>query len=903
MFVSKKKSRRETIRCPSKLKPNVEYLVVFISGEMPLISAEMKISGVGAGESGDRIVVQKSLGKRSRNSHTVDVSSSKKRNWLVRTKNVPGFTISFTSQNRSCWKGFHLTVTMLSSVSYCSHPKSIPNGRISFFNFGRTIRFVCCKGFKPIGIKEASCVNSLWYPSSTPVCKKVDFCKPPQNMKAVGKSPFIPLGSTRQLSCDHGYKLDNLLDSLPSSCDCHGNLNISSNPMVCQRYHCGPPPPPPSSGSRLEDGQLHGGLYIVGSVVNYTCPVGYGLDGVPFRVCTERLRWEPSTAIHTCRAGYKVCPDPGIPQNGFRLAPSFGHGHMASFGCQSGFELKGSYIRICDASDPNKSSWSGVPVTCKSIFKSPEALAIQLRESFFDRTLACTDNPALPNVPSSTPAFNQSDIAANLHHPGNCRGRAVVVGEGCVDLIFIVDCSRSVGLENFRQSLKFVTAASSLFDIARGSARVTLITYDHNVYQHFRLGDIKTFSALVTAISRAKFCGGATATSKVLKFVVQRVVPNTRPKCKKAIFLFTDGQNNWAGDPENEADYLREEVKNVEIYTIAFGERINRPILESLASSVTDHFFHVRILEDFNRALDKAFTIDIDYCQDCGKRVSPSTACSKAATGACDMYRGAWPWMAAIYRTTDGCPKFHCGGSVIGDCWILTAAHCVKYRKKEELIVVLGEHEKHHIDGNEKGVPVEKIVIHDKFELGADFNRDVALLKLPCSITCSPFIRKACLPNVADRSYYEPSTRCIATGWGYSADKSQKIASASLKELHLPIADHKTCKESTSPRYRSDVTEYTVCAGDGTGRNDTCQGDSGGPLFCKRRGRDQYVIVGIVSWGEGCGEPKKYGVYAHLLKLVDWVHHEMRRHHCGAPGGKENSSCFKSLHHFFKDCT
>ena len=68
----------------------------------------------------------------------------------------------------------------------------------------------------------------------------------------------------------------------------------------------------------------------------------------------------------TLLAGYKVCRDPGIPQNGLRRAPSFGHGHMASFGCQRGFKREGSHLRVCEANDPINVHWTGVPVTCKS---------------------------------------------------------------------------------------------------------------------------------------------------------------------------------------------------------------------------------------------------------------------------------------------------------------------------------------------------------------------------------------------------------------------------------------------------------------------------------------------------------------------------------------------------------
>ena len=271
--------------------------------------------------------------------------------------------------------------------------------------------------------------------------------------------------------------------------------------------------------------------------------------------------------------------------------------------------------------------------------------------------------------------------------------------------------------------------------------------------------------------------------------------------------------------------------------------------------------------------------------------------CEGEANGVCKTRRGAWPWMTAIYRLQRNSPVFLCGGSIIGDCWILTAAHCLKDYKKENLLVVVGEHERFVDDRTEKTFSVEKVVIHSDYGRGANFSRDIGLLKLSCNITCSPYVRKGCLPLPEDKRYYEPETPCIVAGWGVIGKGNQddvRNRKASIKELHLPIADNKTCVESTSPEHRQDVTKYTICAGDGSGQNDPCQGDSGGPLFCKRDGQDRYVIVGIVSWGEGCGQQDKYGMFTHLLNLVDWVHNEMAQHICEPPripNEAGNNSC------------
>ena len=112
MFPSKKRTQTQTITCP---KPNFEYLLAFVSGETPLISANIKISYLGTHRSGDRVVVQKSLRKKTGNSR-VFVASRSVRNWI---RDVPGFTVSLISKKGTCGRGFQITVTSSSGKLKC----------------------------------------------------------------------------------------------------------------------------------------------------------------------------------------------------------------------------------------------------------------------------------------------------------------------------------------------------------------------------------------------------------------------------------------------------------------------------------------------------------------------------------------------------------------------------------------------------------------------------------------------------------------------------------------------------------------------------------------------------------------------------------------------------------------
>ena len=220
-----------------------------------------------------------------------------------------------------------------------------------------------------------------------------------------------------------------------------------------------------------------------------------------------------------------------------------------------------------------------------------------------------------------------TDADNQLPASPDCSGRTVVVGEGCIDLIYIVDCSKSVGKENFHNSLDFVGHSAGLFNInndttRNDTARVALITFDDRVHPIFNLGEKATLVETITAINKTKFCEGATAVRRVLKFVREKVIPISRPQCKRAIFLISDGVNNWAGDPIIEAEELKKE-KGLEIYTIAFGvgqqgRRVDTKALETLASNSNYHF-KVRNASTIRDELKKGFTTKFgkNLCNTC----------------------------------------------------------------------------------------------------------------------------------------------------------------------------------------------------------------------------------------------------------------------------------------------
>ena len=265
-----------------------------------------------------------------------------------------------------------------------------------------------------------------------------------------------------------------------------------------------------------------------------------------------------------------------------------------------------------------------------------------------------------------------------------------------------------------------------------------------------------------------------------------------------------------------------------------------------------------------------------DYSDQCGTTSAPD--CRARVFGGCHSSKGAWPWIVGIYVRAHGGVNFACGGIIINQCWILTAAHCFQQlgnMHPDDVFIVAGDSLRFEDESTEATYKVCDIKLHQGFN-PQTFKNDIMLIKLCCRVDFSNYIRKACLAQSGDEVYYRPGAACFVAGWGGTVQKIGDAIvslkpSTSLKQAGVPIADINTCKESTLET----VADTTFCAGDGTGTTGACRGDSGGPLFCKRKDSDSYVVTGIVSWGIGCGQPGQYGFYTNVLKLRQWIDNEI----------------------------
>ncbi|KAJ8005740.1 hypothetical protein DPEC_G00121040 [Dallia pectoralis] len=256
----------------------------------------------------------------------------------------------------------------------------------------------------------------------------------------------------------------------------------------------------------------------------------------------------------------------------------------------------------------------------------------------------------------------------------------------------------------------------------------------------------------------------------------------------------------------------------------------------------------------------------------CGQRATsiPSRPSFRILGGSRHTDITEQPWQAAInvYRPRDRAHIFLSGGVLIDSCWVLSAAHCFQERvTPERLQVVLGRTFRKNSSSSEQIFEVEKYWIHEKYD-DDNFDNDIVLLKLKSDIgicaVYSPEVQPACIP---DKGLVLPDwTECEISGFGKEKE-FDSIYSERVKRGHVRLWPQERCVPGVLNGRQ--VTVNMLCAGDTRGLDDACKGDSGGPLVCAKDGR--MTLMGLISWGDGCGKKDTPGVYTRVTQYTDWI--------------------------------
>uniref|UniRef100_A0A3B3UFL6 Transmembrane serine protease 2 n=1 Tax=Poecilia latipinna TaxID=48699 RepID=A0A3B3UFL6_9TELE len=230
-----------------------------------------------------------------------------------------------------------------------------------------------------------------------------------------------------------------------------------------------------------------------------------------------------------------------------------------------------------------------------------------------------------------------------------------------------------------------------------------------------------------------------------------------------------------------------------------------------------------------------------------------------------EAVNGAWPWQVSLQIYS----QHVCGGAIISPSWILSAAHCFKpFSDPKIWAATYGDV---YLPDLQPRRSVKRIICHQDFDTKTNAY-DIALVKLNRPII---FTRKpVCLPNAGLQ--VNSSSEAWITGWGqlYPSGPSPDI----LHQAQVTVYSKDICNNRFV--LHGKVTKTMFCAGKLQGGVDSCQGDSGGPLVVKTG--NVWWLIGITSWGYGCGLRTKPGMYTNVSFFREWIHKQMQVQYCAS---------------------
>ncbi|KAM9745016.1 LOW QUALITY PROTEIN: serine protease 33-like [Menidia menidia] len=228
-----------------------------------------------------------------------------------------------------------------------------------------------------------------------------------------------------------------------------------------------------------------------------------------------------------------------------------------------------------------------------------------------------------------------------------------------------------------------------------------------------------------------------------------------------------------------------------------------------------------------------------------------------------DAPAGSWPWQASLQRRG----SHFCGGSLINNMWVLTAAHCFPSTSTSDLVVSLGRDTLQGSNPNAVSRTVSRVINHPNYNDDTSDN-DICLLQLSDTVDFTDHIRPVCL--AASGSQFSEGQNSWVTGWGNIRNGVSLPPPQTLQEVDVPVVSNSRCNSAYGI-----ITGNMICAGLTQGGKDSCQGDSGGPLVSRNETR--WVQSGVVSFGRGCAEPNFPGVYARVSQYQTWINSQISR--------------------------
>ncbi|SPP85745.1 transmembrane protease serine 9 [Drosophila guanche] len=253
----------------------------------------------------------------------------------------------------------------------------------------------------------------------------------------------------------------------------------------------------------------------------------------------------------------------------------------------------------------------------------------------------------------------------------------------------------------------------------------------------------------------------------------------------------------------------------------------------------------------------------------CGNK-NPVSPDQERIVGGSNASPHEFPWITVLFKSG----KQFCGGSLITNNHILTAAHCVARMTSWDVAALtahLGDYnirtdfEVQHVSRR-----IKRLVRHKGFEFSTLHN-DVAILTLSEPVPFTHEIQPICLPTTPSQQSRSYSGQ-VATVAGWGSLRENGPQPSILQKVDIPIWANAECARKYGRAAPGGIIESMICAGQAA--KDSCSGDSGGPMIINDGGR--YTQVGIVSWGIGCGKGQYPGVYTRVTSLLPWIYKNIK---------------------------
>ncbi|XP_013783723.2 complement factor B-like isoform X2 [Limulus polyphemus] len=539
------------------------------------------------------------------------------------------------------------------------------------------------------------------------------------------------------------------------------------------------------------------------------CDKGYFLGGGQRNLICRNGKW--NERIPYCIFADMQChPPPHVPHANV-IGDNFEVGQSVLYVCHEGYSLvKGDGKMTCLAGG----KWGVHKPICEADVQDVRDVANRLGNSFINK---------LGSISSTSAA---RALGPDIEFLG-------------LEMVFVIDRSSSISSKDLNRAKMFLNYLVDQFGVNntvnKGGTRLAVVTFGTKAQLLLNLNNktVDTPDKAKIIINMIPPQGGGSDMGDAFSKVFVDVTPVLRKGAKRALFLVTDGEpTDQEISPEEYISNLKE-GNDFEVFIIGIGTTINPQRLRSMVTEPSKHhYFQLQKFEDFSDIIwfikNKPTEAPPPGPEKCGYLPEKDEEVKEENPNILDD----WPWIATIY-TNIGMAKNNmsgeiglCGGVLLCDQWVLTAASCLHTFDRRAMVavdmkqvfVVLGENVLTEEDQTQRNFYAKQIKLHPNYTMSHE--HDLALIKLNEPVPLNVIYRPACLPDQKRLLPLSEDMRISVelAGWGAPVfDENEDIygitaatANNKLSTVNLRLADHLICKDKIRD---IPVSSHMFCAG------------------------------------------------------------------------------------------